>query len=878
MPTTTIGYESTHTGQEIDAAVDAVLGDGGSSSLPERTGAAEAAIASLEGSVAGHTAGISELQSAVAVHGAALDDVSDDISSLSETVAGHSAAIGSMEAEGVSFGVVNNVMASGSSVYREDVAEIYLTGSADVEGLSRVSLKCFNDRIYMKGFGVGSALLYVLGGTSVSGWVDNRAYGLVCSQSECGGIAVGETGAFIVFRDIAAFRGEHESSDDHININLRRARSLSLNPIVASGLAPFVLPDGGVTGAKLADGAVTEGKIAAGAVTVGRIADGAVVPEKTSFFGFERMSKNLCNPVEIESGKYIRTTNGKATNTSTANRFATGFIPIDVEGVICNKAYSGGTEIGYAYYDSERVFMSGRKATGFIPYIDGAAYVRMTLNSNDGVMVNRGSELLPYEAYTGETRAVIGAEYLPEPSTQIEDGGVTTSKLAAEAVTEEKLAAEVVRKLGTPDISINLPSVLPCRVGDTLRIYWRSVVVAPDPYIYDIYAVGSGKSYPRYYEHRAEVAGTETVTVFVKDAAGKTLRSRAVSIVASLGASSPASQTNILVIGASATASGHVAGELKRRLTESSGDGTALNPTGLGLQNIAFVGRKTGTEVVTVNQEATGGWSWLDYATKGRKAYRFVVSGVDTLCIGSTYRNNGTTFTIEEINVTEGSGNIRCTFSPDSGSPAASGSLTRSGGGGDGSISFSAATLEEFNPFWNEATGRLDFGAYADDYCGGHIDVLVSHCGVNDIATKSIGTFPSRVEQYLKPFVRAFHAQFPDGIFVFSTLPIGTPYGGFAASYGAHSQLNYYLFARKVWKVADCVRAMAEEDEFKSYFFVSEVTPLFDAESLYPTGQRAVALRSEETETVQTNAVHPAVAGRKTVADCIFGTLNDLLG
>lgn len=70
--------------------------------------------------------------------------------------------------------------------------------------------------------------------------------------------------------------------------------------------------------------------------------------------------------------------------------------------------------------------------------------------------------------------------------------------------------------------------------------------------------------------------------------------------------------------------------------------------------------------------------------------YRFYVSGVNQLNIDDVYTNNGLTFTIKEINITEGSGNIRCTYTAGSGTPEASGTLTKSSGDGDATITYTS--------------------------------------------------------------------------------------------------------------------------------------------------------------------------------------------
>ena len=61
-------------------------------------------------------------------------------------------------------------------------------------------------------------------------------------------------------------------------------------------------------------------------------------------------------------------------------------------------------------------------------------------------------------------------------------------------------------------------------------------------------------------------------------------------------------------------------------------------------------------------------------------------------------RISGSALTIAEINITSGSGNIRCTYSGTSTLPA-SGTLTISSGSGDSTITYTSYESESYNPF-----------------------------------------------------------------------------------------------------------------------------------------------------------------------------------
>lgn len=427
-------------------------------------------------------------------------------------------------------------------------------------------------------------------------------------------------------------------------------------------------------------------------------------------------------------------------------------------------------------------------------------------------------------------------------------------------------------------VDVTLPNEIMAVEGDTLQIFWRSIVGAFNPYIFDIVATCPvGKSYPRYFSFTpssSNVGNRYTLNVAIKGNDSSILVEKSVDIIVIAKAINPSSKKNILCIGASATAGGQWAGELNRRLSDSSGDGTPANPTGLGLDEIAFVGRKTGS-VNPVHLEATGGWTVKDYATEGSKAVRFIVTDVDTLSLGSRYSHNGTTYVIQEVNVTNGAGNIRCTLESAFATPVSPYLLSKLSGNGDEQITFTSYEEEYFSPFWNAAESRIDFQKYADTYCDGHIDCLIWHCGVNDLVGGDPSVIPS-VIGYFRQLLDAYHNQFPDGRVIISSVPIGSVNGGFAANYGANSNLNYFKFAKVVQKYAQSLDALCREDQYSSFVKYAPVLEEFDVENAYPTTPTPVNNRATKTEELGTNGVHPTAEGSYMVADAIYRTFNSL--
>jgi len=65
-------------------------------------------------------------------------------------------------------------------------------------------------------------------------------------------------------------------------------------------------------------------------------------------------------------------------------------------------------------------------------------------------------------------------------------------------------------------IRVVLPKKYDLVVGDTFQLFYRGVVEAPDPFVYDILAVCvKGKNFPRYFEFLPEEPGQYELTISV---------------------------------------------------------------------------------------------------------------------------------------------------------------------------------------------------------------------------------------------------------------------------------------------------------------------------------------------------------------------------
>ena len=150
---------------------------------------------------------------------------------------------------------------------------------------------------------------------------------------------------------------------------------------------------------------------------------------------------------------------------------------------------------------------------------------------------------------------------------------------------------------------------------------------------------------------------------------------------------------------------------------------------------------------------------------------------------------------------------------------------------------------------------------------------------MNDLGTysSSVDSLDGLFTNKIKPFIRAFHIEFPNAKVLFSTLPLGSINGGFGSAYGADYFWQYYKVSRYLWKFSELAHEMEGETEFSSYFFVADVLPLFDSENLYPVTNKTVVNRSQITESIGTEAVHPLLVGSYTVSDAIYQKISEIL-
>lgn len=430
--------------------------------------------------------------------------------------------------------------------------------------------------------------------------------------------------------------------------------------------------------------------------------------------------------------------------------------------------------------------------------------------------------------------------------------------------------------------ALNIGSKIYAVVGDTLQIFKKSIVDSLGiPYIMKIEST-KGRAYPRYWEYtpNADDVGSSEIKFSLLNVDGSVIDERIVSLI-TVNASN--TSKNVLNIGDSTMANGEIPIELSRRIKGTNG--VATTPKALALSNINVVGRiKNGDK--TVGWEGTGGWTYTNYTSQGSRAVRFQVANAQSITVKDLIRISATNsygyyqFEVTEVNVTNGTGNIRAVFSSTPYSSnflnevSASGNLTNVNNSVVGSyLSF---TEEFYQPFWNTTTNQFDIKTYVNDYCGNKVDYIFILLGINSLYGTKPFTSVDSVLDSCKNLLRKIHADLPNTKILLSTNNLISQNGGLGFNYNAQTYFGQYdveVINHLIFAMNKAYYTLETDTEFMQYVEIINTHAQFDADNAFPITAKNVNTRSSETESIGTNGVHPTNNGYWQIADAEFRAL-----
>lgn len=417
-------------------------------------------------------------------------------------------------------------------------------------------------------------------------------------------------------------------------------------------------------------------------------------------------------------------------------------------------------------------------------------------------------------------------------------------------------------------IRVILPEKYDLVVGDTFQLFYKGVVEAPNPFIYDILAVcEKGKNYPRYYEFLPEEEGEYklSISVFSND---KTLLGYGETILNVALPKQPENPVNILCIGDSITLSGEWVGEAKRRLMAS--DGT---PVGNGLKNINFIGT---CENDGVFYEGYGGWRWENY-------FSTVLDSMWVVCDNDkTYEDQHTLWQDENGNLWEletiAAEYLKFNrYNQHSGKRPESGILKHyKNAVHQSDIIIQSSSDERKSPFFDANSKEIDFNTYCERNGFEKIDAMYVLLGANGLVEAYCAKLTT--EEHCRDLVvkgkrlsDLLHKAFPNAKIKIMGLFLASQNGGAGANHGAEMPCcDDYGYTRYVFEYNKAFQEWALEPEYKDFVEFVNVSGQFDSDYNFPSAEKPVNTRSKQTEIIGTNAVHPLYEGYMQIADAAY--------
>ena len=417
------------------------------------------------------------------------------------------------------------------------------------------------------------------------------------------------------------------------------------------------------------------------------------------------------------------------------------------------------------------------------------------------------------------------------------------------------LVRDVGNAISSAVPTVVLPPVIYATSGVECNVYTaNSLLQDLSDYNVGINATAGIQQVERYtYTPSAALtSGTLVLTVYDKNT-GNTLTSKTSQLRAAASTAGSGLNKKLLVIGDSLINAGYITQTLLDLATPDPMDLTLLGTRGSGLNK----------------HEGRGGYVINDYATVGRTYYSFTVSGVTTApAINSTkYSAGGSVFTVQELVLNGGTGTFICSL--DSGSaPPASGTLTKTFGTGDATVTYSASASVSGNPFW--FSGAVNFGQYLTDRGLATPDYVIIALGINDAfwytADTSVDVGAGVVFAKLDTLLASIRAVSTSIRIGLAPPPPPASQDGFGASYAAgveswRDRRNAILWAKAL------IDKYGIPAQVANNVFVLSSNVALDTVRGYPYQVVNASSRTTQTVIRHTNGVHPDVPGYQQIAD-----------
>ena len=252
--------------------------------------------------------------------------------------------------------------------------------------------------------------------------------------------------------------------------------------------------------------------------------------------------------------------------------------------------------------------------------------------------------------------------------------------------------------------------------------------------------------------------------------------------------------------------------------------------------------------------------------------------------MGSVYSNNGHQYQIVEIIDGTILGSVVSDGTPtkienaDHYAPQASGTLTKVSGDGDSSVQYASNSVDSANPLWDNVNEKMSFVPYAENYCGGQIDIVYVFLTWNSPMGNWKSDFSDMLAQ-LDVFANTLHAEFPNAklkVMAVQFPSIKRAMPDYGASGAGHSDVYGMLVS--VFNMNKAYQDWCNMDEHSAWCEFVNVSSQFDSDYCMNIIEKNVNTRSTLKEYVVYNGVHPSQNGYMQIADVVYRNIVATIG
>lgn len=415
-------------------------------------------------------------------------------------------------------------------------------------------------------------------------------------------------------------------------------------------------------------------------------------------------------------------------------------------------------------------------------------------------------------------------------------------------------------------VRVVLPEKYDLVAGENFQLFYRGVIEAPNPYLYNIVTICEiGKDFPRYFECCPEKEGEYKLAISLYDT-DKTLICKGETVLKVVAPKQQKDKVNVLCIGDSLTCGGEWVNEVNRRISEKDGE-----PKGLGFENVNFVGSCTNSKVDFV---AFGGWRWDCYATVRRLAVWFECEhNKDEKDQHSLWTDDeGNLWQLETIE----KGRLKfLRYGLHSASRPEKVNIKHyQNAVHQDEIYVEKSYDEAKNPFYDVEKEKIDILKFCRKNDIDKLDVIYIFLGANHYWERERMTLDELccdVVSKARELLSYIKEAFPDVKIRIMGKMLSSVNGGGANNYGASFPLSdWYEGVRYTHYLNEAYEKLAKE--YDNTEFVN-ISGQFDCEYCYPYEMKKVNARSSFTERLDTNASHPTNDGYMMVADAVYRNL-----